>query len=49
MGIDLFTLIAQIINLVILLYLLRRFLYIPVLKAVEQRQQPDRPEFMRCR
>lgn len=38
MGIDLFTLIAQIINLVILLYLLRRFLYIPVLKAVEQRQ-----------
>lgn len=39
MGIDLFTFVAQIINLIILLFLLRRFLYTPVLKAVENRQQ----------
>lgn len=39
MQIDLFTLIAQIINLLILLFLLRKFLYLPVLKAVEARQK----------
>lgn len=39
MGIDLFTLVAQIINLLILLFLLRKFLYLPVLKAVETRQK----------
>lgn len=39
MEIDLFTLIAQIINLLILLFLLRKFLYIPVLKAVNERQR----------
>ena len=39
MQIDWWTLIAQIINLVILLFLLRKFLYIPVLKAVEARQK----------
>ena len=39
MGIDVFTLIAQVINLIILLFLLRKFLYIPVLKAVEARQE----------
>ena len=39
MGIDLFTLIAQVINLIILLFLLRRFLYLPVLKAVKRRQK----------
>lgn len=39
MGIDLFTLAAQVINLIILLFLLRKFLYIPVLKAVEARQK----------
>lgn len=39
MGIDLFTLIAQIINLLLLLYLLRRFLYLPVLMAVTNRQR----------
>lgn len=39
MSIDWFTLIAQIINLVILLLLLRKFLYLPVLKAVEARQK----------
>ena len=39
MSIDLFTLIAQVINLIILLFLLRKFLYIPVLKAVEERQK----------
>lgn len=39
MEIDLFTLIAQILNLLILLFLLRKFLYLPVLKAVEARQK----------
>ena len=39
MEIDLFTLVAQIINLIILLFLLRKFLYLPVLKAVTARQQ----------
>ncbi len=39
MEIDLFTLVAQIINLLILLFLLRKFLYLPVLKAVEARQK----------
>lgn len=39
MEIDLFTFIAQIINLLILLFLLRKFLYLPVLKAVAARQQ----------
>ena len=39
MEIDLFTLVAQIINLIILLFLLRKFLYLPVLKAVEARQK----------
>ncbi len=39
MQIDWWTFIAQIINLVILLFLLRRFLYLPVLKAVEARQK----------
>lgn len=39
MGIDLFTLTAQVINLIILLFLLRKFLYVPVLKAVEARQK----------
>ena len=38
MEIDLFTLIAQVINLIILLFLLRKFLYLPVLKAIEARQ-----------
>ncbi|MBO6282273.1 MAG: F0F1 ATP synthase subunit delta [Alphaproteobacteria bacterium] len=39
MEIDLFTFAAQIINLIILLFLLRKFLYLPVLKAVEARQK----------
>lgn len=39
MQIDLFTLIAQILNLLILLFLLRKFLYLPVLKAVSARQK----------
>lgn len=39
MQIDWWTFIAQIINLIILLFLLRKFLYIPVLKAVEKRQK----------
>ncbi len=39
MNIDIFTFVAQIINLIVLLFLLRRFLYLPVLKAVTKRQQ----------
>ncbi len=39
MQIDWWTFIAQIINIVILLFLLRKFLYIPVLRAVEARQK----------
>lgn len=38
MSIDFFTLAAQILNLLILLFLLRKFLYLPVLKAVSERQ-----------
>ena len=39
MQIDWWTFAAQIINLIILLFLLRKFLYIPVLKAVDARQK----------
>ena len=39
MSIDFFTFFAQIFNLLLLLYLLRRFLYLPVLKAVDERQK----------
>ena len=39
MSIDFFTFFAQIFNLLLLLYLLRRFLYLPVLKAVDARQK----------
>lgn len=39
MQIDWFTLVAQIVNFLILLYLLKRFLYGPILAAVEQRQR----------
>ncbi|NCB49755.1 MAG: hypothetical protein EOM53_03660 [Alphaproteobacteria bacterium] len=38
MGIDLLTFTAQIINLFVLMWLLKRFLYRPVLKMVEERQ-----------
>ena len=38
MGIDLVTLIAQIINLVVLIWLMKKFLYQPVLKIVSERQ-----------
>ena len=38
MGIDLVTLIAQIINLVVLIWLMKRFLYQPVLKMISERQ-----------
>ena len=38
MGIDPITLIAQIVNLFLLVWLLKRFLYKPVLSAVEKRQ-----------
>lgn len=39
MQIDWFTLIAQIINFVILLYLLQRFLYGPIVNAMDQREK----------
>jgi F-type H+-transporting ATPase subunit b len=38
MGIDWLTLLAQIINLTVLIWLLKRFLYKPILKIVEARQ-----------
>ena len=38
MGIDSVTLIAQIINLVVLIWLMKRFLYQPVLKIISERQ-----------
>ncbi len=39
MKIDWFTLIAQVINFLILVWLLRRFLYKPILKAVDEREK----------
>ena len=38
MNIDFFTLGAQIINLLVLLFLLRKFLYLPILKVLEERK-----------
>ena len=38
MGVDLLTLVAQIINLLILIWLLKRFLYKPVLNMLKERQ-----------
>lgn len=38
MGVDWFTVVAQIINFLLLVYLLKRFLYAPVIKAMEGRQ-----------
>lgn len=38
MSIDFFTFFAQIINLLILLFLLKKFLYLPVLKVLEERK-----------
>lgn len=38
MGIDAITLVAQVINLLLLIWLLKRFLYTPILKAVDARQ-----------
>lgn len=39
MQIDWFTLVAQIVNFLILLYLLRRFLYQPILNTMDQRER----------
>ena len=39
MGIDLFTLIGQIFNLILLIWLLKKFLYQPILKMVDARQE----------
>jgi F-type H+-transporting ATPase subunit b len=43
-GIDWFTFVAQILNFVILLFLLKRFLYRPVLDAIAQREQGIREQ-----
>ena len=42
MGFDLVTFIAQIINLFVLVWLLKRFLYRPILEVIEKRQQEIR-------
>ncbi len=39
MGIDTITIIAQVINLFILVWLLKKFLYLPILNAVNERQK----------
>jgi len=39
MEINWFTVIAQIVNFLILVWLLKRFLYKPVLKAIAEREQ----------
>ena len=39
MQIDYFTIIAQIINFLILVFLLRHFLYRPVIKSMDEREQ----------
>jgi len=39
LGIDLFTLIVQIVNFVILLFILKKVLYKPLLKAISERQK----------
>ena len=39
MQIDYFTIIAQIINFLILVFLLRHFLYRPVITAMDEREQ----------
>ena len=39
MPIDWFTVVAQILNFLVLVWLLKRFLYRPVLDAVERRQE----------
>lgn len=39
MQIDLFTFIAQLINFLVLVWLLKRFLYKPILKAVDEREK----------
>lgn len=49
MGIDLTTLIAQIINLLILIWLLKRFLYKPVLNMLKERQALIDSEIDRAR
>lgn len=38
MNIDWFTLIAQVINFIVLMWLLKRYLYKPILKAIEERE-----------
>ena len=42
MGPDWFTVIAQIINFLILVALLKRFLYGPIIRAMERRERGNR-------
>ena len=42
MGFDLVTFVAQIVNLFVLVWLLKRFLYRPILEVIEKRQQEIR-------
>ena len=42
MGFDLITFLAQIVNLFVLVWLLKRFLYRPILAVIEKRQQEIR-------
>ena len=49
MGIDLLTLVAQIINLLVLIWLLKRFLYKPVLNMLKERQALIDDEISRAR
>ena len=49
MQIDWFTFVAQIINFLILLALLKRFLYGPILKAIEDREAAIASQFDQAR
>ena len=48
MQVDVFTLIAQIVNFLILVYLLKRFLYRPVLDAMDRREADIAQKTSRC-
>lgn len=43
MLIDWFTVIAELVNFLILVWLLKRFLYEPVLKAIDEREKKSLP------
>ncbi len=49
MLINWFTVVAQIINFLILVWLLKRFLYKPVLKAIDEREKKIAAQLAGCR